>query len=86
MTVYKPIAQEVAAAAKLATSLAKGETPTGVTSSTDNGDKQVPSILLHPISVTKATVGKYFGNADFPTRTQVCTGKVAAACAANGVQ
>ena len=85
MTVYKPIAQEVAAAAKLATSLAKGETPTGVTSSTDNGDKQVPSILLHPISVTKATVGKYFGNADFPTRTQVCTGKVAAACTKAGV-
>jgi D-xylose transport system substrate-binding protein len=85
MTVYKPIVQEVNAAAKLATALAKGQTPTGVTSSTNNGSKQVPSILLHPISVTKASVGKYFGNADFPTRAQVCTGKVAAACTSAGV-
>jgi D-xylose transport system substrate-binding protein len=85
MTVYKPIAQEVNAAAKLAIALAKGQTPTGVTAQTNNGAKQVPSILLHPISVTKATVGKYLGNADFPTRAQVCTGKVAAACTSAGV-
>jgi D-xylose transport system substrate-binding protein len=54
MTVYKPIQQEVDAASKLAIALAKGQTPTGVGATTDNGSKQVPSILLHPISVTKA--------------------------------
>jgi D-xylose transport system substrate-binding protein len=85
MTVYKPIAQEVAAAAKLATALAKGQKPTGVTSKTDNGSKQVPSILLHPISVTKANVGHYFGNADFPSRAQVCAGAIAGACTKAGV-
>jgi D-xylose transport system substrate-binding protein len=85
MTVYKPIAQEVAAAAKLATALAKGQKPTGVTSKTDNGSKQVPSILLHPISVTKANVGHYFGNADFPSRAQVCAGAIASACTKAGV-
>jgi D-xylose transport system substrate-binding protein len=85
MTVYKPIQQEVNAAAKLAIALAKGQTPTGVTSTTDNGTKKVPSILLRPISVTKANAVKYFGNADFPTRDQVCSGKVAAACTKAGI-
>jgi D-xylose transport system substrate-binding protein len=85
MTVYKPIQQEVDAASKLAIALANGQTPTGVTSTTDNGTKKVPSILLHPISVTKADAAKYFGNADFPTRDQVCSGKVAAACTKAGV-
>jgi D-xylose transport system substrate-binding protein len=85
MTVYKPIQQEVDAAAKLATALAKGQTPTGVTSTTDNGVKKVPSILLHPISVTKANFKQYFGRPDFPAQSQVCAGKVAAACTAAGV-
>ncbi len=85
MTVYKPIQQEVDAAAKLATSLAKGESPKGVTATTDNGSKKVPSILLHPISVTKAGVSKYFGRPDFPAKSDVCAGRVAAACTAAGL-
>jgi D-xylose transport system substrate-binding protein len=85
MTVYKPIVQEVDAASKLAIALAKGEKPVGVTGTTDNGSKRIPSVLLRPISVTKATVGKYFGKADYPTRDQVCSGKVAAACAKAGI-
>jgi D-xylose transport system substrate-binding protein len=85
MTVYKPVEQEVAAAAKLATALAKGQTPTGVTASTDNGSKKVPSILLKPISVTKDNVKTYFGRPDFPTQAQVCAGKVASACTKAGV-
>jgi D-xylose transport system substrate-binding protein len=85
MTVYKPVAQEVAAAAKLATALAKGQTPTGVTATTDNGTKKVPSILLHPISITKANVKTYVGKADFPTRAQICAGNVASACTKAGV-
>jgi D-xylose transport system substrate-binding protein len=85
MTVYKPIVQEVDAASKLAIALAKGEKPAGVTGSTSNGSKQIPSVLLHPISVTKATVGKYFGNADYRTRDQVCSGKVAEACTKAGI-
>ena len=75
----------VDAAAKLATALAKGQTPTGVTASTDNGSKKVPSILLKPISVTKANVKRYFGRADFPTRAQVCAGNVASECTTAGL-
>jgi D-xylose transport system substrate-binding protein len=85
MTVYKPIAQEVAAAAKLATALAKGQTPASVTATTDNGSKKVPSILLKPISVTKSNVKTYFGRADFPTQAQVCAGRVASACSKAGL-
>jgi D-xylose transport system substrate-binding protein len=85
MTVYKPVAQEVTAAAKLATALAKGQTPTGVTASTDNGSKKVPSILLKPISVTKDNIKRYFGRADFPTHAQVCAGKVASVCTKAGL-
>jgi D-xylose transport system substrate-binding protein len=85
MTVYKPIQQEVDAAAKLATALAKGQTPTGVTASTDNGSKKVPSILLKPISVTKTNVKTYFGRPDFPAQSQVCAGKVASACTKAGI-
>jgi D-xylose transport system substrate-binding protein len=85
MTVYKPIQQEVDAAAKLATALAKNQTPTGVTASTDNGSKKVPSILLKPISVTKSNVKQYFGRADFPARAQVCAGRLASACTKAGV-
>ncbi len=85
MTVYKPIQQEVDAAAKLATALAKGQTPEAVTATTDNGSKKVPSILLKPISVTKANVKTYFGRPDFPTQAQVCAGKVASACTTAGL-
>jgi D-xylose transport system substrate-binding protein len=85
MTVYKPIVQEVDAASKLAIALAKGEKPGGVTGTANNGSKDIPSVLLHAISVTRATVGKYFGNADYPTRDQVCSGKVAAACTEAGI-
>jgi D-xylose transport system substrate-binding protein len=85
MTVYKPVQQEVTAAAKLATALAKGQTPTGVTASTDNGSKKVPSILLKPISVTKSNITTYFGRPDFPTQAQVCAGKVASACTSAGL-
>jgi D-xylose transport system substrate-binding protein len=85
MTVYTPIAQEVAAAATRATALAKGQTPAGVTASTDNGSKKVPSILLKPISVNQDNIKTYFGRADFPTRAQVCAGKVASACTKAGL-
>src|SRR5215212_3398732 len=49
MSVYKKVKLEADAAAKLATALAKGETPTGADAKSDNGKHQVPSILLEPV-------------------------------------
>jgi D-xylose transport system substrate-binding protein len=86
MTVYKPIAQEADAAAKLAIALAKGQTPDAPADKTNNQKKDVPSILLTPVGVTKDTVKDYTKEADFPKPEEICAGKVAQACSENGVQ
>jgi D-xylose transport system substrate-binding protein len=86
MTVYKPIAQEADAAAKLAIALAKGETPAAPADKTNNQKKDVPSVLLSPVGVTKDTVKDYLKEVDFPKASEICAGKVASACSANGVQ
>jgi D-xylose transport system substrate-binding protein len=86
MTVYKPIAQEADAAAKLAIALAKGQTPPAPSDTTNNQKKDVPSVLLTPVGVTKDTVKDYTKEVDFPKPEEICAGKVAEACSANGVQ
>ena len=86
MTVYKPIAQEADAAAKLAIALAKGQTPAAPSDTTNNQKKDVPSILLTPVGVTKDTVKDYTKEVDFPKPEEICAGKVAQACSENGVQ
>ncbi|AQS88603.1 D-xylose ABC transporter substrate-binding protein [Neoasaia chiangmaiensis] len=55
MTVYKPLKLIASTAAKVAVQLAKGETPT-YTSKMNNGAKDVNTILLTPIALTKANV------------------------------
>ncbi len=85
MTVYKAIQKEADAAAELAIALAKGEEPTVETTPIDNGAEEVPSVLLEPVPVTKDNVGEYFGNPDYPTKEDVCAGKVAAKCEALGL-
>ena len=66
MTVYKAIKKEADAAAKLAIALAKGETPTGVTGSINNGNKDVPAVLEEPVAVTKDNIKDYIGEAGLP--------------------
>jgi D-xylose transport system substrate-binding protein len=85
MTVYKAIQKEADAAAKLATTLAKGQTPTGITASVDNGNKKVPAVLLQPVAVTKDNIKQYIGQADFPKQAQICAGNLAAKCKAIGL-
>jgi len=57
MTVYKPLKLIATTAATVAVKLAKGEKP-DYTSKMDNGAKQVDTILLTPIALTKANVGR----------------------------
>jgi D-xylose transport system substrate-binding protein len=85
MTVYKAIKKETDASAALAISLLKGEKPTGVTSSVNNGNKDVPAILEEPVAVTKDNIKDYIGEADFPKKEDICAGKVAAKCSAAGL-
>src|SRR3712207_855740 len=80
MTVYKAIEREANAAAELAIALAKGEEPTVETVPIDNGTHKVPSVLEKPVAVTKDNISEYFGNPDFPTKEDICAGKVAANC------
>ena len=84
MTVYKAIKKEADAAAKLAIALAKGQKPS-VTDSIDNGTKKVPAVFETPVAVTKANIKQYLGNPDFPTKEQICAGKVASQCSKVGL-
>jgi D-xylose transport system substrate-binding protein len=85
MTVYKATKKEADAASKLAIALLKGETPSEATDKVNNGQKDVPSVLLDPVAVTKDTVKDYVGEIDFPKKEEICAGKVAAACSKAGL-
>ncbi|MFP5364119.1 MAG: sugar ABC transporter substrate-binding protein [Thermoleophilia bacterium] len=85
MTVYKAIKKEADAAAQLAISLAKGEEPTGVTGSVNNENRDVPSVLLKPVAVTKDNIKQYVGEPDFPKQEEICAGKLASKCEAVGL-
>jgi D-xylose transport system substrate-binding protein len=52
MTVYKPIPTEAAAAADAAVRLAKNEKPRA-NGTTSNGKREVPTIMLEPVLVTR---------------------------------
>jgi D-xylose transport system substrate-binding protein len=84
MTVYKAIKKEVDAAAKIATALVKGQTPT-VSGKITNGKKTIPAQFETPVAVTKDTIKQYLGEPDFPKKTEICAGKLAAKCSALGL-
>src|SRR5215210_410951 len=86
MTVYKAIKAEAEAAAELAVALAKGEDPPAADDEIDNGSKQVPSILLTPVAVTKDNINDTIIKDKFWTADQICTGKYAAGCKDAGIQ
>jgi D-xylose transport system substrate-binding protein len=86
MTVYKPGKAEVDAAAELAIALAKGEEPQGADDTVDNESKEVPSILLEPIMITKDNIKEYIGEPDFPKLEEICAGEFAAKCQEMGLQ
>jgi D-xylose transport system substrate-binding protein len=84
MTVYKAVKKEADAASKLAIALAKGQKPSAPTS-IDNGTKKVPTVLETPVAVTKKNIKQYIGQPDFPTKEQICAGKVAQQCSKVGL-
>jgi D-xylose transport system substrate-binding protein len=87
MTVYQPIAKIAAASAELAVPLAQGKTPPAIaTAKTDNGNKDVPSVLIDTISITKANVKDTVVKDGFVKPADLCTGAYAKACADAGIQ
>jgi D-xylose transport system substrate-binding protein len=87
MTVYKAIRAEADAASKLAIALAKGEEPPAglVNGESDDGSRQVPSVLLTPVAVTKENINETVIKDDFLKREDICTGKFASACEEAGI-
>ncbi len=87
MTVYKAIKPEAQAAADLAIAIGRGEQPPSglVNGETDNGQKQVPSVLLEPVSVTKDNVADTVIKDEFVKVSEVCKGRYKKACDDAGI-
>ncbi len=81
MTVYKAVKAEADAASKLAIALSKGTAPAAglVNGKTNDGEKDVPSVLLVPVAITKDNVDDPIKDG-FVKRSEVCVGKYASLC------
>jgi D-xylose transport system substrate-binding protein len=91
MTVYKAIKPEAEQAAELAVDLVNGNRSAAdalATAKVNNGQKDVPSIILTPVAVTKAnarqTVGQMVSDG-FLKAADICSGPAASACATIGL-
>jgi D-xylose transport system substrate-binding protein len=88
MTVYKAIKPEAEAAAELAVALLRGEEPPSglVNGEVPNGMKDVASVLLEPVAVTKDNINDTIIKDEFWPVDEICTGKFASACTEAGIQ
>jgi D-xylose transport system substrate-binding protein len=91
MTVYKAIKPEAEGAAQLAVNLVNGDQSAAAglaKKTTPNGNKDVPSIILTPVAVTKAnakqTIGQMISDG-FLKPSDICSGPAASACSAAGI-
>jgi D-xylose transport system substrate-binding protein len=86
MTVWKPADGEAKALSETAIALLKGDTPktTGTVKDTE-GNRDVKSILLDPISVTKDNLADVISKGA-QKASDVCTGDYAALCTSAGVK
>ena len=86
MTVYKAVKKEAEAASKLAIGLAKGEQQTAPDTIKDpESGKDVPSVLLQPVAITKDNVNDVVADG-YVTKAELCAGSFASKCAAAGVK
>jgi D-xylose transport system substrate-binding protein len=88
MTVYKAIKPEAEAAAELAVALVRGEDPPSglVEDEVDNGQKQVPSVLLEPVAVTRDNIDSTIVEDEFWTVEEICTARYRQACQEAGIR
>jgi D-xylose transport system substrate-binding protein len=86
MTVWKPADAEAKALSDTAIALLKGDKPdTTGTAKDPEGKRDVPSILLDPISVTKDNLADVISKGA-QSATDVCTGEFAAMCTSAGIK
>jgi D-xylose transport system substrate-binding protein len=81
MTVYKAYRPEGYQAAELAVSLLRGETDSDlVNRQIDNGMKDVPSVILTPVAVTRGNIADTVVRDRLWTVDQICTAAYADEC------
>ncbi len=81
MTVYKAIKPEAEQAAQLAVDLLNGDTDSSlVNRQVNNGQKDVPSVILTPVEVTRDNIEDTIVRDGFWTVDQICTPAYADAC------
>ncbi|MGB2712402.1 MAG: sugar ABC transporter substrate-binding protein [Conexibacter sp.] len=81
MTVYKAVKQEAEGAAKLTVALLNGDESSDlVNEQVDNGQKDVPSVILQPVTVTQDNIAETVVKDDYWTVQQICTPAYQAAC------
>ena len=87
MTVYKAIREEATTAAEVAVALLQdGELPQDVeTTGVDNGEEEVPSVLLEPVVVTEENVEDTIIADDFYKVDEICTANFEDACREAGL-
>ena len=83
-TVYFSIKDQATKAANLAVQIARGQKATGITTSVDNGKRQVPTILLKPLTIRKDNIGETVIADDFASWDDVCVGQYAKYCPKEG--
>ena len=83
-TVYKAVKQEANATAALAIALVKGKKATTAKGVVKDGKRNVPSVLLTPVGITKANVKVVIADG-FQTRADVCKIATEEVCKANGI-
>jgi D-xylose transport system substrate-binding protein len=86
MTVYKAIKPEAEGAAQLAVDLVNGKTAAAAASDkVNNGQKDVASVLLDPVPVTKDKIKDTIIADQFLKPAEICKGPAASACAQAGI-
>jgi D-xylose transport system substrate-binding protein len=87
MSVYKPIADEAAAAAEAADALVDGRRPTA-SNVVDDRREGVRAVLLEPSAVTERNLGSYVASTapDLPGADAVCAGALAERCDERGLR
>jgi D-xylose transport system substrate-binding protein len=86
MTVYKAIKPEAEGAAQLAVDLVNGQkSSSAATAKVNNGTKDVASVLLEPVPVTKDNVKDTIIKDGFLKASDICSGPAASACTSAGI-
>ncbi|WP_280888309.1 substrate-binding domain-containing protein [Streptomyces sp. LBL] len=88
MSVFKSYPTEAGIAGEMAVALAKGESLGSIAKDKASSDsaKDVPSVLVPVVSLTKDNVNDTVIKEGFYTPAEICTGKYKAACDAAGIK